>query len=187
MTLLELINQQIDITPHTRAIKSLKENALIEASDTFKQALDAKIINKWIEDGLLEYSRTSKNRLTKILDIIEVSEVDRVVLLHRYEERKGKLAVELNNASKLPFRVETITCTASDGQTLKGTLVWNSKDYNVYIQEPFEGICGGAHLMYAFPVVYVLDDDEKREGVKCIPLLESAKEALIEKYEKGKI
>lgn len=187
MTLLELINNQIDITPKAKAIKSLKINALEEAKGTLKKVLDEKVINDWIANGLLNYSRKSKNRLIDVLNILEISELDKKVLLHRYEERKDKQSLELNNASKLPFRIETITCTASDGQVLKGTLVWNSKDYNVYIQEPFEGICGGAHLMYAFPVVYVLNDDKKREGVKCIPLLESAKEALIEKYEGVKI
>ncbi len=183
MTLLELINRQIDITPNAKAIKSLQTSALKEATSTLKQVLNEERINEWIEDGLLEYSRTSKSRLIKLLDILDVSEIDKVVLMHRYEKRKGKLAVRLKNPNhKIPSKIKVINVTAPDGTEFKGTLVWWSKDYSLYLNEPFEVDCGGNHLMYAIPVVYVLTDTV-REGVKCIPLLESAKEALLRQYE----
>ena len=183
MTLLELINEQIDITPNAKAIKSLKTGTLKKATSTFRQVLNEELINKWIEDGLLEYSRTSKNRLIKILDILNVSEIEKIVLIHKYEERKGKQPVRVKNPNnKLPKKTEVISVTTPNGTKLKGTLVWWSKDYNLYLNEPFEAKCGGGHLLYAAPAVYVLTDTV-RKGEICIPLLEKAKETLIRQYE----
>ena len=183
MTLLELINEQIDSTPNAKAIKSLKTGALKKETSTFRQVLNEELINKWIEDGLLEYSRTSKNRLIKILDILEVSEIEKIVLIHKYEERKGKPPVRVKNPNnKIPKKTEVISVTTPNGTELKGTLVWWSKDYNIYLNEPFEAKCGGGHLLYAAPAVYVLTDTV-RKGVTCIPLLENAKEALIRQHE----
>ena len=183
MTLLELINIEINKTQNIKALKSLKMYALIDAKNTFKQVLNLKIINAWIKDGFLDYSRKSKNRLKEILEFLELSESDKLALIARYEQRKGKLSIKLNQINS---NIDVINVTASDGIELKGTLIWWSKDYNLYLNEPFEAECGGGHLTLCVPVVYVFKDDQQREGVKCIPLLDKAKEALIEKYEKGK-
>ncbi len=186
MTLLELINKEIHNIPNSKALKSLNMTAFIEARITLEQVLDEQVIDTWIQDGLLDYSRRSKNRLKELLDILEVGDIDKIILIHRYEERKGKLSYRLKNSNhKITSKNEVIRVIAPDGTKLKGVLVWWSKDYNLYLNEPFEADCGGNHLMYAAPVVYVLTDTT-REGMKCLPLLEKAKETLVLKYEEEK-
>ena len=184
MTLLELINKEIGITPNTKLLKSLNITALIEAKTILKKVLNEELIDEWIKDGLLDYSRRSKNRLTDILNILEVSEIDSVVLIHRFEEQKCKTKLK-NSDHNINAKREVIKTTALDGTELIGVLVWSAKDYTVQMLEPFELECGGYHLMYAIPTVYVLSDT-KKDGVKCLPLLERAKKALILKYEKEK-
>jgi len=183
MTLLELINKEINNTPNTKALKSLTTTAFIEARTTLNKVLDEHIINAWIKDGLLDYSRRGKNRLKDLLNILDVGEIDKVVLIHRYEERKGKLTLERKNLNhNISWKSEVIRVTVADGAQLKGVLKWWEKDYSLCMIEPFEANCGGSHLMYSIPIVYVLTETS-REGVKQINILEKAKGLLLQRYE----
>lgn len=185
MTLLELINLQIKKTPNTELIESVRQNALEEAFPVLKKVLDKNIINEWIASGLLDYSRKNKRRLTTLFQMLELSVAEQVLLLQKYEEGKNSISVKPYNENMPNIHTEVITFTASDGKALKGILVWSAKDFNLYLKEPFDIYCGGAHLMYAIPVKYVLGENQvdSKNGVKCVPLLERAKGMLLEKYE----
>lgn len=184
MTLLELINQQLATTVKPKIVLTSLDIATLKSEETLlKQVLTEELINTWIEDGLLVYSRKTKNRLIELLELLEVNEVDKVVLITRFKERKGKLSFNKNTSNhNINFKSEVIHIKAPDGEKIQGALAYSQKDYLLRITKPFEKNCGAGHLMYAAPVIYSFEP-ENREGIKELNLLELSKEILLECYE----
>lgn len=84
---------------------------------------------------------------------------------------------------EIQFKIVKIS-TEYQNITLKGVLSYWSKDYTIYLKEPFEA-SEGFHLMYAIPMRYVTSEEDPREGFRDINLLEKVDETLIRLYNAG--
>ncbi len=89
----------------------------------------------------------------------------------------------MNNNNKISQKIVLIDATSDDGVLLSGELHYWSKDYTVYLKDPFEAKCG-SHLMYASSAVYITTE-EPREGIVGINILDRAKDGLIHLYQRG--
>ena len=82
------------------------------------------------------------------------------------------------------LRIYPFEITHQDG-TLKGQIVYNSKDYHVELTHPFEARNSGKHMMYSIPSRFTtpldVDRDQRTDGV--VRLEDVAPEELIEIYE----
>ena len=79
------------------------------------------------------------------------------------------------------WRTYNVSTTAPDGTLLKGKVIYWAKDYITCMNEPFEAESSGYHLQLAVPAVYATDE-EPREGVHYIDLIERGKEELLALY-----
>lgn len=90
----------------------------------------------------------------------------------------------MKNNQKINWKYSPVSVIASDGVMLEGKIKYWSKDYTVYMEVPFFAKSEGKHLLYNMPVIYVIDE-ELREGIKDIHLLEKAQKTLLSLYKKG--
>lgn len=90
----------------------------------------------------------------------------------------------MKNNQKITWKYVPILVIAPDGETLKGEIKYWDKDYTVFMEVPFFAKSEGKHLLYNIPVRYVIDE-EPREGIRDIHLLEKAQKILLSLYKKG--
>jgi len=88
----------------------------------------------------------------------------------------------MNN--KITWKIISIKTTSEDGVPLKGELKYWSKEYAVFLQEPFETKSVGYRLQYAVPVKYVINEAPQK-GIAHLDVLSIAKKALLDLYQKG--
>ena len=89
----------------------------------------------------------------------------------------------MRDNSKIDYKTYNVTITTPNGVSLKGEIKYWSKEYEIFMIEPFNLKIKTGNLIYSVPVVYATDE-EKRKGIHYINLIEIAKESLIKYYEK---
>ena len=87
------------------------------------------------------------------------------------------------NNPNITWKLYEVSTTAPDGTLLKGEIHYWSKDYSIYMTEPFKADGCSGHLMYAIPVAYATEEED-RPGVHMFRLVGLAKENLLTLYKK---
>ena len=79
----------------------------------------------------------------------------------------------------------SIEAIAKDDVVAKGVLRYWSKEYKVFLKEPYKMEALGSHIMYMIPRKYIIGEVSGNtfEGIDVIPL---AKELLLSMYEECK-
>lgn len=183
MTLLEIINQTITTKQGINTLNSLDKASLLATQSVLVELINETLIDEWITTQILRCSRKGKHQLEGLLEVLDISEINKVFLLDKYEKQRKKFKekpyIEVN--PNIDWKTKIITIQADDGVTLKAKIEYWAKDYSVCMIEPYEVQGCSGHLLYAIPDIYVMNEPT-REKNHHIDLNEVVKQNLLNIY-----